>query len=112
MPSEDLAKAYWKRLDLRTVEPRSHLVGGEGVGRAGGAIYARFGQDGAERMSRIKIPVLIANGDNDLVFPTINSYVLKQKLSNARLYLYPNAGHGFLFQYAEEFGARVVDFLA
>jgi hypothetical protein len=43
--------------------------------------------------------VLIANGDHDLMVPTKNSYLLAEHLPNAKLSIYPDAGHGFLFQY-------------
>ncbi|RGP73163.1 nadph2 dehydrogenase [Fusarium longipes] len=62
------------------------------------------GNDGAyNRLSEIKIPVLVANGNtyiqNDYMIPTSNSYLIFQKVPNAQLILYPNSGHGFLFQW-------------
>jgi hypothetical protein len=43
--------------------------------------------------------------------PTINSYALFQELPDARLTLYPDSGHGGLFQYAESFVNEGVSFL-
>jgi hypothetical protein len=43
--------------------------------------------------------------------PTINSFVLFQQLPSARLTLYPDSGHGGLFQYAEAFVKEGVSFL-
>ena len=43
--------------------------------------------------------------------PTPNSRLLADRLPNARLSIYPNAAHGFLFQYPTEFAAEVNDFL-
>lgn len=51
----------------------------------------------------ITIPVLVVNGTNDIIIPTINSYILQQFLPDAQLILYPDAGHGAHFQYPEMF---------
>lgn len=63
------------------------------------------------RLASISVPVLVANGDNDVMVPTANSYLLAGHLPNARLIIYPNANHGFLFQYPAEFAAEVNGFL-
>jgi pimeloyl-ACP methyl ester carboxylesterase len=55
--------------------------------------------------------VLVVNGKNDIMVPTINSYALFQELPDARLTLYPDSGHGGLFQYAESFVNEGVSFL-
>lgn len=57
------------------------------------------------------MPVFVANGDNDLLIPTVNSFELSQILSNAHLHIYPNSGHGFLFQHAELFAKHIGMFL-
>ena len=56
--------------------------------------------------------MLVANGDNDRMVPTKNSFLLDERLPDARLKIYPDAGHGFLFQYPAEFAAEVETFLA
>jgi pimeloyl-ACP methyl ester carboxylesterase len=43
--------------------------------------------------------------------PTINSYVLAQHIPNAELIIYPDSGHGSLFQYPDLFVAHVARFL-
>ena len=58
-----------------------------------------------------KLHVEAANGDNDVMLPTKNSHLLARHLPNARLSIYPNAGHGYHFQYPAEFGAEVNAFL-
>lgn len=63
------------------------------------------------RSGAIRQPVLIANGVEDIMIPTYQSYALSQVIPNARLIIYPDAGHGFLFQYGPAFGAEVVRFL-
>jgi pimeloyl-ACP methyl ester carboxylesterase len=61
--------------------------------------------------SPITQPTLVANGDNDIMVPTENTYLLADHLRSARLSIYPDAGHGFLFQYPVEFGTEVNAFL-
>jgi pimeloyl-ACP methyl ester carboxylesterase len=56
-------------------------------------------------------PVLVVNGKNDVMVPTINSYSLFQQLPNARLILYPDSGHGALLQYADAFVRQGLQFL-
>jgi pimeloyl-ACP methyl ester carboxylesterase len=63
------------------------------------------------RLSAITQPTLVANGDNDTMMITENSHLLAQHLPNAQLRIYPDAGHGFLNQYPEQFGDHVRAFL-
>jgi pimeloyl-ACP methyl ester carboxylesterase len=63
------------------------------------------------RLAGITQPTLAANGDNDIMMPTPNTYLLAERLPNAKLSIYPNAGHGFLFQYPDEFAEEVNSFL-
>ncbi|ORX97868.1 Alpha/Beta hydrolase protein [Clohesyomyces aquaticus] len=70
------------------------------------------GLDGSyDRLPSLNIPVLVANGSDDFMVPTINSFVTQQKLKKGKLIVYPNSGHGFLYQYATEFSADVERFL-
>ena len=63
------------------------------------------------RLAGITQPTLVANGSNDILVPTVNSYLLAGHISNAQLIIYPDANHGFLFQYPHEFAAEVSKFL-
>ena len=51
------------------------------------------------------------NGDNDLQVPTQNSYEMHEKIAGSELIIYPNAGHGSIFQYAKEFSETLLEFL-
>ncbi len=55
------------------------------------------------RLKRIEQPVLVVNGTHDIMIPTFNAYALSQQLPNAHMILYPDSGHGSLFQYADWF---------
>jgi pimeloyl-ACP methyl ester carboxylesterase len=63
------------------------------------------------RLAQVHYPVFVANGTNDLLIPTENSFELSQILPNAHLHVYPNSGHGFLFQHAELFAMHIGLFL-
>jgi pimeloyl-ACP methyl ester carboxylesterase len=63
------------------------------------------------RVPAITQPVLVANGNEDAMIPTYQSFALSQAIPNARLILYPDSGHAFMFQYPDAFGAEVVRFL-
>jgi pimeloyl-ACP methyl ester carboxylesterase len=59
----------------------------------------------------IRQPTLIVQGSNDVIVPTMNSYILQQNLPNAQLILYPDANHGSLYQYPELFVSQADQFL-
>ncbi|MDO9404872.1 MAG: alpha/beta hydrolase [Polaromonas sp.] len=62
-------------------------------------------------LASIVQPALIANGNCDIMVPTYASFAMQQALPNARLLVYPDSGHGFLFQYPEDFADEVLRFL-
>jgi pimeloyl-ACP methyl ester carboxylesterase len=64
------------------------------------------------RLAGITQPVLVAAGANDMMIPTVNSQLLADHLPDARLRIYPDAAHGFLFQFPVEFARLVNEFLA
>lgn len=70
-----------------------------------------WGRQAPADLSRIKHPVLVANGDHDKMVPSSNSIDLARRLPNAELVLYEDAGHGGIFQYHEQFVAKALDFL-
>ena len=54
---------------------------------------------------------LVFNGSNDIVIPTVNSYILQQNLPNAELILFPDSNHGSHFQFTERFNRYAIDFV-
>jgi pimeloyl-ACP methyl ester carboxylesterase len=60
----------------------------------------------------IRQPTLIVQGSNDVIIPTMNSYILQQNLPNAQLVLYPDASHGSFYQYPDLFVSHADEFLA
>jgi pimeloyl-ACP methyl ester carboxylesterase len=74
--------------------------------------YARNEDGWYSRLKQIKASTFVANGDRDGLFPAIGSAVLAREIPNSRLAIYPDSGHGFLFQYAERFSGDVLQFLS
>lgn len=75
------------------------------------AIYA-CGQAAPYELNAISHPVLVVNGDDDVMAPTVNSFELARRLPNAQLSIFPDAGHGSIFQYHPLFVRQVLDFVS
>jgi len=65
-----------------------------------------------QHLSAIDQPVFIANGDSDPMILPRYSYLLAGLIPHARVKIYPDAAHGFLFQHHDEFATDVDTFLA
>ena len=65
-----------------------------------------------QRLSAIDMPVFVANGDSDPMILPHYSYLLAGLIPHAKLTIYPDSAHGFLFQHHAEFAADVEAFLA
>jgi pimeloyl-ACP methyl ester carboxylesterase len=110
--SQAAGKAFWARRHLRTkdVDPPSSPE----AMKAQIAVTTEWRQPRGERFAdlrTIKQPTLVVNGSNDIMIPTINSFNLAQNIPNARLVVYPDAGHGSHFQYPELFLSHATPFL-
>jgi pimeloyl-ACP methyl ester carboxylesterase len=71
-----------------------------------------WGRKKPEDLSVIKQRALIVNGDDDRMVPTPNSHDLARRLPNSALVIYPDAGHGGVFQNHADFVPRAIEFLA
>ncbi len=65
-----------------------------------------------QRVAAIDVPVFVANGDSDPMILPRYSYLLAGLLPEARVKIYPDSAHGFLFQHHSEFAADVHAFLS
>jgi pimeloyl-ACP methyl ester carboxylesterase len=65
-----------------------------------------------QRLSALGLPVFVANGDSDRMIRPHYSYLIAGLIPQARVKIYPDAAHGFLFQHHAEFAADVEAFLA
>ena len=65
-----------------------------------------------QRLTGIGCPTLVIQGDGDLMIPTKLSHLMAGLIPDTRIRIYPDAAHGFLFQYPTEVAADVNAFLA
>jgi len=72
----------------------------------------RWGLAQPSDLSVIHQPVLVANGDHDRMVPTKNSHDLARRLPDSELVIYPDAGHGGIFQFHAQFVETAREFLA
>ena len=63
-------------------------------------------------LSAVKQPVLVVNGESDRMVPTSNTYDMAKRFPNSHLIIYPDAGHGGIFQFHTEFVASTLEFLS
>jgi pimeloyl-ACP methyl ester carboxylesterase len=70
------------------------------------------GRSEPDDLSLITQPVFVANGDHDLMVASSHSADLARRLPNARLRIYPDSGHGGVFQHHDAFVAEALEFLA
>jgi pimeloyl-ACP methyl ester carboxylesterase len=71
----------------------------------------RWGQQQPADLSSIHQRVLVINGESDRMVPTKNTVDLDRRLPNSQLVVYPDAGHGGVFQFHEDFVKRALAFL-
>ena len=64
-----------------------------------------------QRLNCLQMPVFVANGDSDPMILPHYSYLLAGLIPQARVKIYPDSAHGFLFQHHAEFASDVEDFL-
>jgi pimeloyl-ACP methyl ester carboxylesterase len=74
------------------------------------AIHA-WGQGDATTLGTVQHPVLVVNGDDDVMVPPLNSFELARRLPNAQLSIFPDAGHGGIFQHHAVFVEQALAFL-
>ncbi|MGH9971193.1 MAG: alpha/beta fold hydrolase [Pyrinomonadaceae bacterium] len=111
-PGQKAGAAFIERLARRKEDldpPSSPEVAANQI-----AAFREWEQFTGERFAdlrNIRQPTLVVNGVNDEMIPVSNSYRLVENLPNAVLLVYPDAGHGSLFQYHQSFARQVADFL-
>ena len=103
------AKAFIKRLQERTVD-RDKLISTSAFQTQLKAIK-KFGRSAPSDLSRLTQPTLIGNGDNDRMVPSVLSEDLHRRITGSDLIIYPDSGHGGIFQNHAKFAPSAVGFL-
>jgi len=106
----EAGKAFLSRLKERTANRDKNITVGALLAQL--KALRRWGSKTPADLSAIRQPVLVANGDNDRMVPTKNSYELARRLPNSELIIYPDAGHGGVFQFHADFVSKALAFLA
>ena len=104
------AKAFIKRLRERTVD-RDAPIKVKAFRTQLNAIK-KWGRSAPADLSKITQPTLIANGDNDRMVPSVLSEDLHRRITGSELIIYPDSGHGGIFQFHDKFAPVAVEFLA
>jgi pimeloyl-ACP methyl ester carboxylesterase len=104
------ARAFVERLEERTTD-RDKPVAVKAFQTQLKAIK-KWGRSPAVDLSQITQPTLIANGDNDRMVPSALSEDLHRRIKGSELVIYPDSGHGGIFQFHDRFAPVAVEFLA
>lgn len=103
------AKAFVARLKERTVARDKDMKLTEFHTQL--MAIKQWGRSKPDDLSTIAQPTLIANGDNDRMVPSILSEDLHRRIKGSQLVIYPNSGHGGVFQYHDKFAPIAAEFL-
>jgi pimeloyl-ACP methyl ester carboxylesterase len=108
--SQAAAEAFLARLDERG-EDRDTPVSQETIGAQLAAAAKWENESSSTGLAKVTSPVLVVNGDEDVMVPTANSFHLARLLPNAKLAVYPDSGHGGIFQHHALFVEQGLEFL-
>ncbi|TDW24332.1 alpha/beta fold hydrolase [Kribbella kalugense] len=104
------ARAFVQRLQERTVDRDADIK--VRAFRTQLKAIQKFGRSAPADLSKLTQPTLIANGDNDRMVPSVLSEDLHRRINDSELIIYPDSGHGGIFQYHQKFAPIAVEFLA
>ena len=103
------ANDYLQRLKKRT-QDRDIPISNQAIDAQLTAIRA-WGNGAPSPLEVIDQPVFVANGDDDVMVPTVGSFELARRIPNAHLSIFPDAGHGGIFEYNAAFVPQALMFL-
>ncbi|MEU9808698.1 alpha/beta hydrolase [Mycobacterium sp. NPDC050853] len=104
------ASDYLHRLKERTLHRDKRISARARIAQLKAIRHAGLSQP--DDLSVIAQPVLVANGDRDLMVDSSHSTDMARRLPNALLKIYPNSGHGGVFQHHRTFVPDALAFLA
>jgi pimeloyl-ACP methyl ester carboxylesterase len=111
-PSQAAGRRFLERIRARTEDRDVPVSQVTVAAHSAAAREWGAGSNGSfDYLKTISHPTLVVNGSNDIVVPTLNSYILQQNLANAELILFPDSNHGSHFQFTEQFNRYATDFL-
>jgi pimeloyl-ACP methyl ester carboxylesterase len=108
--SQPARDAFHARQDERT-DDRDAPVSNDTIGAQLTALAKWEQGTSPAGLTSVDKPVLVVNGDDDTMLPTISSFHLAQLLPDAELSIYPDSGHGGIFQHRDVFVTQALEFL-
>jgi len=110
--SQNAGKLAYERIQLRK-ENRDIPVSAESTTAELKAVlgWAQPYPDALKELGKITNPVLIIQGEGDALVPVVNAAKMAASITGAQIIRYPNAGHGALYQYHDQFVEAVLGFL-
>lgn len=106
----EAGKAFLTRLQERTADRDKDISVSAFMAQL--EALRAWGKKAPADLSVVKQPVLVVNGDQDRMVPTVNTHDLARRLPNSQLIIYADAGHGGAFQFHADFVRSTLDFLA
>src|SRR6266487_2339182 len=103
------ARAFVNRLKERTVDRVAPIK--VKAFRTQLKAIKRWGRGTPDDLSKVTQPTLVANGDNDRMVPSTLSEDLHRRIEGSELIMYPDSGHGGIFQFHDKFAPVAVEFL-
>ena len=103
------AKEFVERLRERTVDRDAPIK--VNAFRTQLNAIKKWGRSAPADLSKITQPTLIANGDNDRMVPSTLSEDLHRRIEGSELIIYPDSGHGGIFQFHDKLAPVAVEFL-
>ncbi|BCW57822.1 alpha/beta hydrolase [Arthrobacter sp. StoSoilB20] len=103
------ARAFINRLKERTTNREAPIK--LGAFQTQLKAIRRWGLSPSADLGVISQPTLIANGDNDRMVPSVLSSDMHRRIPGSELVIYPDSGHGGIFQFHDRFVPVALEFL-
>src|SRR6476646_3154464 len=107
----EVAESFYRRLGDIVAAARAQLPA-ELLNRQAAAMDAWHRNGVAKQLRKIRVPVLIATGTEDIVIPASNALKLVNAIPGAWLAQFPHSGHAFIAQYPRELADLINSFFA
>ncbi len=110
--SQSAGKLSYERIQKRT-DGRDAPVSQESAVAGLTAVlgWAQPNPDALNELKKITKPILIAQGEKDFLVPVVNAINMSNSIPGSKLIIYPNAGHGAIYQYHDQFVQSAFEFL-